>query len=365
VNDDVKAAIERFREWHLYGSGAADHRTVIDWLDGEPARLAAAREEQREACWDVVSDNHDEPYSKTLRAIASMPLTATPLADEITALRARVAELEAEALRQRLILEGQRARLCGASARAETAEAERDELRAWPCEHSACDLTLGDVADAPCGDEPSHPDGRLSLWYCGRCWRREVGALRAERDALRARVAELEDERVARDDIMTAEQRLKFWAENPHACPIHFGARTACGQCFDSVAQQLANERVESAATLNDLRKAEAEAERDALRAQTSLTDGPCVECGKPTQWAAGDPGQWVVMLPTEAEPGVAKHHHVKCVLGWRAQVEAARAGLNVIAAWSEGPEVCGTFDEPCSAQYARDTLRAMDEAKR
>jgi len=47
-----------------------------------------------------------------------------------------------------------------------------------------------------------------------------------------------------------------------------------------------------------------------------------------------------------------------------RAQVEAARAGLNVITAWSEGPEVSGSFDEPCSAQYARDTLAAMDGAK-
>lgn len=81
-----------------------------------------------------------------------------------------------------------------------------------------------------------------------------------------ARVAELEAEQEARDDVMTAEQRLKFWKDNPHACPIHFGARTACGQCFDSTAQQLSNERVESAATLNDLRKAEAE--RDALKAQ-------------------------------------------------------------------------------------------------
>lgn len=47
-----------------------------------------------------------------------------------------------------------------------------------------------------------------------------------------------------------------------------------------------------------------------------------------------------------------------------RAQAEAAREGLNVIAAWSEGSEVSGSFDEPCSAQYARDTLAAMDGAK-
>lgn len=42
----------------------------------------------------------------------------------------------------------------------------------------------------------------------------------------------------------------------------------------------------------------------------------------------------------------------------------AARAGLNAIASWSEGPDVCGGFDEPGSAQTARDTLAAMDGAK-
>lgn len=95
-----------------------------------------------------------------------------------------------------------------------------------------------------------------------------------------------------------------------------------------------------------------AEAERDALRAQTSLTDGPCVECGESTQWAAGDPGRWSVMLPTEAEPGVAKHHHVKCVLGWRAQVEAARA-------------VAAMFKECDLGFYgARAVIAAMDGAK-
>ena len=34
--------------------------------------------------------------------------------------------------------------------------------------------------------------------------------------------------------MAVAAQRLKFWAENPYACPVHFGARTACGQCYDS-----------------------------------------------------------------------------------------------------------------------------------
>lgn len=45
-------------------------------------------------------------------------------------------------------------------------------------------------------------------------------------------------EREERDDIRTAEQRMTWWADHPHACAIHYGARTACGQCLDSVRQE-------------------------------------------------------------------------------------------------------------------------------
>lgn len=103
MTDDVKGDLmQRSREWLQSCVNAATRSGVpeeadleafiLAHLDGEEARqdaaVAAAREEQREACWDVVSDNHDEPYSKTLRALAAMPLTSTPLAD-------RIAELEA------------------------------------------------------------------------------------------------------------------------------------------------------------------------------------------------------------------------------------------------------------------------------
>lgn len=93
----------------------------------------------------------------------------------------------------------------------------------------------------------------------------ELAQVRRERDALKvralgaeARVMELEEEQEARDDVMTAEQRLKFWEENPHACPVHFGARTACGQCHDSTAQQLTNLRIEHEAVVNEVETAEA-----------------------------------------------------------------------------------------------------------
>lgn len=186
MSDDVKKALEELER----GPGCSQwHTDVIrHHLDGEPERLAAAREEQREAdargcedgevcrCDSIDSDAQcghclGEAFAATVRAT---PLTATPLGDELAQVRR-----------------------------------ERDALK--------------------------------------------VRALGAE-----ARVMELEEEQEARDDVMTAEQRLKFWEENPHACPVHFGARTACGQCHDSTAQQLTNLRIEHEAVVNEVETAEA-----------------------------------------------------------------------------------------------------------
>lgn len=69
------------------------------------------------------------------------------------------------------------------------------------------------------------------------------------------------------------------------------------------------------------------------------------------------------------SEDGVT---HYLCVAGQRhwlgtadtgvivemiATLERYRAGLNEIASWREGPEVNSRFDEPGSAQKARDAL--------
>lgn len=43
-------------------------------------------------------------------------------------------------------------------------------------------------------------------------------------------------------------------------------------------------------------------------------------------------------------------------------QVASATEGLDRIASWGEGPEVTGAFDEPGSAQVARNTLAEMKE---
>ena len=85
---------------------------ALAFIDGEPARMAAAREEQARADMEAVNDALARGESWTPN------LTATPLADEIAALRARVAYLEGE-LHETI---GENADLV---VRAERAEAER------------------------------------------------------------------------------------------------------------------------------------------------------------------------------------------------------------------------------------------------
>jgi hypothetical protein len=76
-----------------------DHASLIDdaadWIAGEPARLAAAREEAVAACAVEFERALAEGESFTL------PGLATPLADEITALREAYAKREAALLAER------------------------------------------------------------------------------------------------------------------------------------------------------------------------------------------------------------------------------------------------------------------------
>lgn len=134
MNDETKGAIEWLRTLDEDDRDYYDAQRILAHIDGEPARRAAAREEQREAC--ALDAEERVGCASTYDEIRSVPLDATPLADELRTLRARVAELE--------------------------------------------------------------------------------------------------DYKQEGDDVAVAAQRLKFWAENPYACPVHFGARTACGQCYDS-----------------------------------------------------------------------------------------------------------------------------------
>ncbi len=87
MNDDVKSAIEWLRE-------LADPRTVphlrefstalLAHLDAEPARLAAAREEQREACAQNIRREFERDVEVAADdACLATPLTAQPLADEL------------------------------------------------------------------------------------------------------------------------------------------------------------------------------------------------------------------------------------------------------------------------------------------
>lgn len=113
MNDETKDELmRRTREWLQSCVNAATRSGVpeeadleafiLAHLDGEPARLAAAREEQREAC--ALDAEERVGCASTYDEIRSVPLDATPLADELRtlradelrALRARVAELEVD-----------------------------------------------------------------------------------------------------------------------------------------------------------------------------------------------------------------------------------------------------------------------------
>jgi hypothetical protein len=141
MTDDVRKVLEMVP--HGY---KADHaqlwahlRILATHIDGEPLRLAAAREEQREACarrfWDTVA----------AEKARSAPLTATPLADEIAALRARVAEIQTSWDIDVKHLHESWKRAEKAEAELRGVEAERDALRAqveaarkWTTESRPC-----------------------------------------------------------------------------------------------------------------------------------------------------------------------------------------------------------------------------------
>ena len=213
MNDDVKAAVEWARgtvESHDLYRGARDERdgsvenmrALIAHIDGEPARIAAACEETREACARRVP-SIGQPHD-CFEAVRATPLTATPLADALrlanetvvklaqaateaqaraeegvrywtdlaqaeardaAALRARVAELEATN-----DAEWEQAAYL-ANDRAKKAEAEREALLARRCD--AYSLLRPEF------------DG---VTFCRKDGARAAQDVLAERDALRAQV---------------------------------------------------------------------------------------------------------------------------------------------------------------------------------
>lgn len=151
MNDETKDELmKRTREWLQSCVNAATRSGVpeeadleafiLAHLDGEPARLAAAREEQREACAlrvDAVKCygygvEADEPGVRDQCAgeVRDTPLDATPLADELRTLRARVKELEAG-------VEYADGLIAYANEKREAAEAEAARLRALTAPLSA------------------------------------------------------------------------------------------------------------------------------------------------------------------------------------------------------------------------------------
>ena len=212
MNDDVKAALESLQR--EMADGDPDwwerERLIFAHIDGEPARIAAACEETREACarhiWAMSRRPTAEELMEMVGFARSTPLTATPLADALrlanetvvklaqaateaqaraeegvrywtdlaqaeardaAALRARVAELEAQRASSQRHMNGresywveQRTKWIAEcdrigesckwhAARAEKAEAERDALRAQvEAARAMCERILDSMCSA-------------------------------------------------------------------------------------------------------------------------------------------------------------------------------------------------------------------------
>jgi chromosome segregation ATPase len=140
MNDETKDELmRRTREWLQSCVNAATRSGVpeeadleafiLAHIDGEPARraaaVAAAREEQREACERYAEERHaaygwaENEVRSIGIAIRNTPLDATPPADRIAALRARVAELEADLERYKAERDALRAQMEAAREAAE------------------------------------------------------------------------------------------------------------------------------------------------------------------------------------------------------------------------------------------------------
>lgn len=186
MNDDAKAAVEWARgtvESHDLYRGARDERdgsvenmrAILAHIDGEPARIAAA-----------VADASSAALRAMSRAVKA---------------EVRVAELE-RTLKERdeqSLFEGQREHEWNASfnatviERAEKAEAERDALRARVAELEA---QLAEWAEKD-GNSPGYNLEKAKTY--GRIAgeeRQRAKKAEAERDALRARVFEVEQRQV-------------------------------------------------------------------------------------------------------------------------------------------------------------------------
>jgi hypothetical protein len=277
MDDATKAAVESWRREMADGDPdwLVRERRILAHIDGEPARTQAAREEAIMA-WRAGAADRDELRADCERRIAA----------------AREEQREACAL--------------DAEERVGCASTY-DELRSVPLDAT------------PLGDE-LRDEREVS-----QSLREQLIAAEAERDALRARVAELEEYKEKGDDVQIAAQRLKFWAENPHACPDHFGARTACGQCFDS-------ERALRLASEADLR--EAHERLDEFGMKRDGTTATVVE-------------------------GIAAMH--TRIDEYRA--DWYRAEAQVAAARAECASLIGRPWSRWAGDAGRDVLRAMDEA--
>lgn len=348
MTDDI---MTRVREWLASCVRVATENGVpeeadleaaaLAHIDGEPARLAAAmdrreevvltvcaerqaaavaaaREEQREACARYVGAEFDLDIADA--SVRRTPLTATPLADEIAALRAEVVSLRAHQAAIEAVLEP--------SSNIETTLGGRVKaLRAR-------------VAELEAGRD-GYRKGCESLTEA-------VNVVVAERDAMRAQVAE-------------HAAGVRYWTEQAQAEARDAAEARAQVEAAREALDEFTMRRDGSAATLvegiqamrarlDEYRIAwgNGEAERDAMRAQILAE-----KSNYDTLSAAYDHAK------AEAKRSFDFYFAQNKLL--RSQVEAARATCAEVMCSADClPESCS--DEQCTV--ARGVLRAMDEAK-
>lgn len=116
MNDDVKAAVERFHEWEFDGLDARDHATLLAHLDGEAARTAAAVAAATVGVGPCDDCGKDAGIRVCTGCWEKSKAAATkPLADRIAELEQEVIKSNHRALELQYLLDD-------ATKRAETAE---------------------------------------------------------------------------------------------------------------------------------------------------------------------------------------------------------------------------------------------------
>lgn len=200
ADGELKAAVERARwvDWTDPKSAQAAEPAVVAlvaYIDGEPGRLAAAREEQREVCARAATpkevevlqedgttlvEDEEVSFEELVERVRATPLDSAPLGDRIKELESKLADRDCDSCIVAAVDE--------ARVRAEKAEARVRELEAviskTPAEHCAEERSTGNGGCGACS------------WCCQQ-WKDRADALRAQVKSMHRDLLEIGAQREA------------------------------------------------------------------------------------------------------------------------------------------------------------------------